>query len=189
MPRVSWESLQAIGVMPAMIGDEAVELLNDEHFKKIRAMCGVRIEDLSAGLFSFKSLEKGGGKGGSLMQFTKDGRLLVKQLSADDHKSLVEWGPGYAARVTAGRGESLLSRFFFHFKRPKDGKFYVVMNSIFPAESLDTVWDLKGCADDKLMREHGKSLPQVRKSARAGASLVSSTARIVMAWTCQAHAR
>ena len=98
------------------------------------------------------------------MQFTLDGRLLVKQLSGDDQASLQEYGPGYCERVTASQGDSLLARLFFHFKRVKDGKFYVVMSSIFPAGmSPDTVWDLKGCADDKLVREHGKSVAQVHK--------------------------
>lgn len=101
------------------------------------------------------------------MQFTTDGRLLVKQLSGDDHKSLEQWYAGYCERVTAEGGLSVLARFFFHFRRPKDSKFYVVMNSVFPAESLDTVWDLKGCADDKLVREHGKSVAQV-SSRREG---------------------
>jgi len=36
---------------------------------------------------------------------------------------------------------------------------------VFPAESLDTVWDLKGCADDKLVRDNGKSVAQVRFAA------------------------
>ena len=142
-----------------------MELINDEDFCKVRDMCGIQISDLSHSLFSFDKLEKGGGKGGSLMQFTLDGRLLVKQLSGDDQASLQEYGPGYCERVTASQGDSLLARLFFHFKRVKDGKFYVVMNSIFPAgnNAPDTIWDLKGCADDKLVREHGKSVAQVHK--------------------------
>ena len=155
--------LRGLGAMPASIGGEEVELLNDSHFEKIRNACGVKLSDLTPDLFKFTSLEKGGGKGGSLMQFTNDGRLLVKQLSGDDHKSLELHFAGYCTRVVEDGGESVIARFFFHFKRPADNKHYVVMNSLFPSESLDTVWDLKGCADDKIMREHGKSVAQVHK--------------------------
>jgi hypothetical protein len=60
--------LRGLGAMPAKIGGEEVELLNDSHFEKIRDACGVTISDLTADLFQFSALEKGGGKGGSLMQ-------------------------------------------------------------------------------------------------------------------------
>ena len=46
-------------------------------------------------VFRFDKLEKGGGKGGSLMQFTEDHRLLIKALSADDHTSLLAIGQSY----------------------------------------------------------------------------------------------
>ena len=35
-----------------------------------------------------QGLSHGGGKGGGLMHFTKDGGLLVKELSSDDHNSV-----------------------------------------------------------------------------------------------------
>lgn len=63
-PRVSWDGLRHIGWMPASIGGEEVELLNDSHYEKIRNMCGVKLADLAPDLFSFSRLIKGGGKGG-----------------------------------------------------------------------------------------------------------------------------
>lgn len=65
-PRVSWDSLRRVGWMPSTIGGEEVELLNDSHYKEIRAMCDVKITDLAQNLFSFDRLEKGGGKGSML---------------------------------------------------------------------------------------------------------------------------
>ena len=98
--------------MSATIGGEAVELLNDSAFNRVRDMCGVSISDVSSSCFTFQSLEKGGGKGGSLMQFTKDRRLLVKELSSDDHASLKQWGSSYCQHVATSRSTSLLVRLF-----------------------------------------------------------------------------
>lgn len=39
-----------------------------------------------------QDLADGGGKGGSLMQFTKNMKLLIKQLSPDDHESVSSRG-------------------------------------------------------------------------------------------------
>ncbi len=95
-------------------------------------------------VFRFDKLEKGGGKGGSLMQFTEDHRLLIKALSADDHVSLLAIGQSYCKWVSCSSSclicrlqshwrlwnngtmefsyivdssSSLLVRFFFHFYR------------------------------------------------------------------------
>ena len=51
---------------------------------------GVSLASVSDRQFHFRSLSQGGGKGGSLMTFTADKRLLVKQLSNDDHTSLLK---------------------------------------------------------------------------------------------------
>mmetsp|Transcript_41964 Transcript_41964/g.132290 ORF Transcript_41964/g.132290 Transcript_41964/m.132290 type:complete len:412 (-) Transcript_41964:460-1695(-) len=156
--------MPSTGMEKVKIGGEEVSLYNDKHFVKIRDQMGVRPTSLSEDSFSFLELNAGGGKGGSLMQFTRDGALLVKQLSKDDHDSLCEHFEAYCNRILQGHGRaSLLARIYFHFYRPKDKRNYVVMSSIFPPEKLHTVFDLKGCADDKIIREKGESIPQVHK--------------------------
>jgi len=40
--------------------------------------------------------------------------------------TFTQWYASYSERVTADNGESLLARFFFHFRRPHDDKYYVV---------------------------------------------------------------
>ena len=54
---------------------------------------------LGMDMFSFNSLRAGGGKGGSLMQFTNDQMLLVKQLSKDDVRSLLAFAEDYCNHV------------------------------------------------------------------------------------------
>lgn len=64
------------------IGGEECELYNDEIFARIRADQSVTAADVDETQFAFSELAKGGGKGGSLMQFTKSCKLLVLAPSA-----------------------------------------------------------------------------------------------------------
>jgi len=62
----------------------------------------------------------------------------------------------------SGDVTSLLCRFLLHFKRPEDGKDYVVMGNCLPGyKEWHGLYDLKGCRDDKTMMEHGKPIPEV----------------------------
>ena len=147
------------------IGGEEVALLQDRFFSQVRGLPNVNVgvEDLGVSQFSFRDLTQGGGKGGGVMQFTKNGRLLVKQVSKDDQASLELHAEAYTAHVTAERGKgSLLARIFFYFRRT-DGSHYMVMNSWMPNDPVDDLYDLKGCMDDKVVRSNGASLAQVHK--------------------------
>mmetsp|Transcript_11734 Transcript_11734/g.28438 ORF Transcript_11734/g.28438 Transcript_11734/m.28438 type:complete len:388 (+) Transcript_11734:130-1293(+) len=91
-------------------------------------------------------------------------REQVKQLSKDDKASLMQYGAQYCRHVLNAASPSLLTRFFYHFTRHKDGLDYVVMNNCMPPmRAVDELWDLKGCCDDKVVREGGVSVPQVHK--------------------------
>lgn len=145
------------------IGGEECELYNDEIFARIRADQSVTAADVDETQFAFSELAKGGGKGGSLMQFTKSCKLLIKQLSGDDHNSLMDVAENYCQRVLDKTHPTLLCRFFFHFRREADGGNYVVMNSLLPNAAVDELYDLKGCADDKIVRKDGRSVSQIHK--------------------------
>lgn len=60
---------------------------------------------LGIDMFSFSSLRAGGSKGGSLMQFTNNQKLLVKQLSKDDICSILTYAQEYCEHVTSPNPE------------------------------------------------------------------------------------
>ena len=78
--------MPSTGMEKVKIGGEEVSLYNDKHFVKIRDQMGVRPTSLSEDSFSFSELNAGGGKGGSLMQFTRDGALLVSLVEQEQEQ-------------------------------------------------------------------------------------------------------
>jgi hypothetical protein len=135
-------------------------------------------------------MRAGGGKGGDEMCFTSpDKKYIIKELGGD-HETLLSITKSYVEHVC---GDSLLVRFALHFRHTKTHKNYVLMNSWLPTESSskqektdekkdgddvaeivtsqsrykeDTfkdIYDLKGCADDKMMHKTFKKLEQVHK--------------------------
>jgi len=96
-------------------------------------------------------------------------------VNSTDDNTILRICEKYVAHLLAAEG-SLLARFFLHFER--NGKNYLVMNNWMPppryekAEGADlgfdirenfSTYDLKGCADDKTLKVHGKDVPAVHK--------------------------
>jgi hypothetical protein len=162
-----------------VIGSETVQLhTNDTHFAKLRAYDQISLEDVGPEQFSFAELASGGGKGGNPMQATRDRRLIVKQLSADNHAELSAIASMLVERVTSA--ESMLMRIYWHFFRPSDKTFYVVMKNLLPREFAErdtacSLFDLKGCCDDKMMLDCGKKVPQVTFCPACGIAYTQPT--------------
>ena len=55
------------------------------------------------------------------MQFTKNKRFFVKELSGGDHKEFIQLSKSYVEYINR-KPESLLIRFYYHFRRTKDSK-------------------------------------------------------------------
>lgn len=99
------------------------------------------------------------------MSLTKNRKLMIKELSEDDHASLERVALAYSVRMLQDSSDtpSMLSLIFYHFER-SGGKCFIVMTNLLPTDcSVDELWDLKGCADDKAMRRGGKPVAQVHK--------------------------
>ncbi|CAD7974435.1 unnamed protein product [Amoebophrya sp. A25] len=150
---------------------KTVSCYNDSQFAEIRRRCGLS-EDFLLDQFEFSPefFKSQGGKGGELMCWTRDRKFIVKQLSAGDHATLLDIAGHYVVHVLSGK--TFLTLIPLHFEY--EGRQYMVMISCLAksvdgydfgigAEGFDALYDLKGCADDKLMMQKGKKIVAVRK--------------------------
>ena len=145
------------------IAETAVSAYADASFSRVRQADGVLGDFLApVSAFDFSKLAKGDGKGGNLMGFTPDKRFIVKEMSGDDHASLLQIAGAYVDHVLDPAG-SLLCHFYAHFAY--EGKNYVVMNNLLtdPPGTYTAQYDLKGCADDKTLLRDGLRIKSVHK--------------------------
>ncbi|GHP03859.1 hypothetical protein PPROV_000261300 [Pycnococcus provasolii] len=108
------------------IGDEVVATINDDVHGELRRACGIE-ETFLVSNFDFSALGDGGGKGGSAIAMTSDGRFFVKELSSSDHAVLAdrEMVQSLARHLISSASSedggteigSLLSRPVLHFTR------------------------------------------------------------------------
>lgn len=135
-------------------------LFNERSFRTIRQQEGIPNNFLNDG-WSFNDFRPGGGKGGTLMAFI-EGRYIVKELSKADHEALLKVTPSYLDHVSSG--DSCLAKILLHFQDQETKKFYYVMrNEIGDETSMDFIYDLKGCADDKTIQRNKKKVKVVHK--------------------------
>jgi hypothetical protein len=148
------------------VGDDKREIQtwHDEHFAKLRKMCGVE-PDFLVDQFSNKDFKSGGGKGGDLMAFTRNRQYIVKELNAGDHATLLKVTPRYERHVTTG--PTLLCVFLMHYRDVASGKPFIVMGNCLLTTpgfgAFDEMLDLKGCAGDKRMEVNGHKIEAVHK--------------------------
>mmetsp|Transcript_16426 Transcript_16426/g.22918 ORF Transcript_16426/g.22918 Transcript_16426/m.22918 type:complete len:529 (-) Transcript_16426:405-1991(-) len=134
------------------------KFFHDNEFAKLRAKDKVPLDFLQG--FSFSDFSEGGGKGGSRMTKTKDGRFLVKEMSEGDHQSLLTRTKELVELMMSEN--TLVSKFYAHFRIGRDS--FVVMSNCLPRGVTWTfLFDLKGNRDDKAMAMEGKDVPAVHK--------------------------
>jgi hypothetical protein len=155
------------------IGGESVMLYNDAYFAKIRNRFNIPLDLVTTKeIFDWDKLQPSEGKGGDAMSFLLNRTYIIKELGSD-HPTLLKITKEYVQHVC---GDSFMVRFGLHFKRKSNNKNYVLMNSWlpgsekelkdktnFPEDVYEEIYDLKGCADDKMMAEDGKTMKQVHK--------------------------
>lgn len=157
---------------------------DDQCHAKIRRSMGIEDSFLEHNVDA-DALRPGGGKGGQLMAFSACRRYIIKEMSPGDHATLLVVTERYAAHVLSsaatdrGKG-TLLCLYLLHYQDIATSKIFVVMaNSLaraplpslsFGAEKAnaagqqyDFVYDLKGCADDKTLRDRGNTVKIVHK--------------------------
>jgi hypothetical protein len=170
MPALSDQSTpNTVGCKTPKVGGEAVEFYNDDYFAKVRNNFNIPADVVeNVNIFNWNKMKPSEGKGGDAMQFTPDRKYIVKELGSD-HTALLDITKEYVAHIC--QSESLLVRFALHFKRISDQKNYVLMNSWLPKpegasvtlqeDAYFEIYDLKGCADDKMMHRDYKRLDQI----------------------------
>merc|ERR1719265_2112597 len=97
----------------------------------------------------------GGAKGGCLMAFLGS-EYIVKELSSDDHESLLRITQSYFEHV---RGDdTTICAILMHFQDKATGrKFFAMRNAIGSGPFL-AMYDLKGCNDDKTLELFGSKI-------------------------------
>ena len=95
-------------------------------FSEIRRAAQVPDDFINAG-WQLENLEKGGGKGGTLM--ARIGHLyIIKELSKGDHASLLEVASSYGQHVRGG--DSLITPMYLHFRDIQTNRtFFAMRNS------------------------------------------------------------
>lgn len=132
----------------------AVRLFNDESFRQLREKAGVPNNFVNQG-FCLDDLECGGAKGGCLMAFVKS-EYVVKELSSDDHQSLLSISASYVAHVC--NGDTMLGTIFLHFEDVLTGRRFFVMRNVTGSGPFLAMYDLKGCNDDKTLELFGRKI-------------------------------
>lgn len=126
-----------------------------------------RILSFCASSFDFSRLAPAGGKGGDNLTKTDDDLYFMKEMNPGDHKVLVEpeFAKKLAAHVTSPEHPSLIAPIIAHFTHPGNGKIYLALRNCIPnlPARLNKLYDLKGCADDKLLVDAGEKVPEVHK--------------------------
>mmetsp|Transcript_100566 Transcript_100566/g.260339 ORF Transcript_100566/g.260339 Transcript_100566/m.260339 type:complete len:365 (+) Transcript_100566:116-1210(+) len=135
------------------------ELFNDNIFCALRAYAQVPDDFVNAG-WSLDQLQNGGGKGGTLMARVGS-TYIVKELSKSDHAVLLELAGSYGQHVRSG--ETLLCPIYLHFRDVVTGRVFFAMRNSIGVGPFAALYDLKGCADDKLIEKGGEPIKAVHK--------------------------
>jgi len=151
----------------ARIGGRLVEVLNDDIYAALRAAHKVP-DDFLEHQHNCKGLdldmprtESHHGKGGHAQFESSCRRYVVKSLSKDDNKTLLQIAGPLVERML--NGATMLCPIYMHFKDIATGKYFMAMRNLTEAGPWFAKYDLKGCADDKTLEVNGKLIVPVRK--------------------------
>eukprot|EP00747_Dinoflagellata_sp_TGD_P187795 gnl/TRDRNA2_/TRDRNA2_45839_c0_seq1.p1 gnl/TRDRNA2_/TRDRNA2_45839_c0~~gnl/TRDRNA2_/TRDRNA2_45839_c0_seq1.p1 ORF type:complete len:388 (+),score=78.52 gnl/TRDRNA2_/TRDRNA2_45839_c0_seq1:100-1263(+) len=135
-------------------------LYNDELFATLRKRLGVPDDFINTG-WSIDGLTKGSGKGGTPMIFLGS-EYVVKEMSQGDHNTMLEVTKSYIEHVSA-TDDTFLTMVLAHFEDPATNKKYFAMGNQVGKGPFTSLYDLKGCADDKMLVHEGKPVKSVHK--------------------------
>ncbi|GAB5371891.1 hypothetical protein AAMO2058_001619100 [Amorphochlora amoebiformis] len=145
----------------AMVGENLVETYSPQHFRQIRRLFHVPDDFLRQNV-DFSTASDFGGKGGSLLVYSKDRRYILKTVTTADQKTLLNLTEAYLDHMV--KKDSMLARIFLHFHLK--GSNWIAMNNWIPGKSNNSfsiVYDLKGCDDDKKLVSDNEPI-KVRRS-------------------------
>lgn len=152
------------------LGGKDCKLFSDEEFVKIRNRLKIDLNfSPDTSKLDFADLKSGGGKGGGKMVFSKDKQFIFKEIDGDDDSTLIKITKELVKHIS-GSSSTLLVPIFCHFevelgRHKEKSRFFGMINGLWrPIETnFLKIYDLKGCADDKLLLEKGSKVKTVHK--------------------------
>eukprot|EP00924_Labyrinthula_sp_SR-Ha-C_P014407 maker-scaffold_20-snap-gene-5.0-mRNA-1 protein AED:0.07 eAED:0.07 QI:0/0/0.5/1/1/1/2/34/328 len=144
-------------------GADDCKTYNDASFAKVRSYFGIS-DNFARESFDFNTLKPSGGKGGDPLVLTSDSLYFIKQINSNDQKILVDKSFSFelCEHVIDTQKPSILAPILAHFS--KGGLNYIAMiNALHFQGTYKKQYDLKGCADDKLLLDDGKKVEPVHK--------------------------
>jgi len=147
------------------IGGRTYKTINDEHFTRIRAYFSIPDSfAASKDSFDFSKMAAAGGKGGDPMARTSCSGYFIKEMNAGDHKTLLGLAEDLAEQITNPDKPSILAPLIAHFWGEDGKKSYLAMTNCMTSKGpYLKMYDLKGCADDKLLVDDGERVHEVHK--------------------------
>merc|ERR1719456_506771 len=100
-------------------------LWNDEYFSQLRKDAKIPDDFLNDG-WSYDKLEKGGGKGGTLMAFLW-GKYIVKEMSKGDHLTMLSVTQSYVEHLH--NGDSMICIVYMHYRDVETGRIFFAMKN------------------------------------------------------------
>lgn len=140
-------------------GGRECQCFNDDVFSSLRASAQVPDDFLNED-WGLEQLAEGGGKGGSMLARVGES-YIVKELSRGDHATLLQIAGSYAEHIKTG--DSLLCPIYLHFKDLPSGRHFFAMKNSIGTGPFASLYDLKGCADDKCLERAGIPIKVVHK--------------------------
>ena len=137
------------------VGGVSCKLINDDVFSLLRKQTKTPDDFLKNFVWQ---LDKGGGKGGAKMAFTRNMRYIVKELTGGDATYLKRHAQAIVEHCTSRK--SFMSRILAHFVGPKKVQ-YMAMAAVIPNvkdSAWNEIYDLKGNRDDKILTRSGQSV-------------------------------
>jgi len=140
-------------------------------FSDLRSKFGISEKDffssiLKAGPFiQFESNSKGAARVGGIFFFTPDGAYMIKTIKKEEAETFLKMLPKYHKHMRVYGRKTLLTRFCGMFtvlsetRRSNEEQIFVIMNSVFPAESSSFIterYDLKGSTVGRQCTEEEK---------------------------------
>lgn len=163
-------SASNISITPA---GRPVVLYNDLIFRQLRKDCGVPddflngtdwelpgVDDWWQFRWNEENMAPGGGKNGNMV-INVHGKYMVKELSRTTHKCLQRITSGYSDHVN--RGTSLLATILLHFRDETTFRLFCAMRNELGPGPFKSVYDLKGCEDDRILVDRGRKIRPVYK--------------------------
>lgn len=149
----------------------------EEHLGRVReAFNAPSLEDIWRGSeINLESAQKGTGKSGAKLLFTKDKRYMIKTMTAADSKIMMEVMKHYRKHIVTYASNSLMMR-VFGIVEDKQGGMWIVANNWLPVK-FNTVYDLKGSTSGRKSHRNAKDKKDVNWLEEKQKSIIPSDDR------------